>query len=174
MPTPLTIVKGYLKTPTGGKLPDPQATQLPSDEHLPDFTQPLAEVRFRIPAYAQFSDTDGSLIGRMFPSHDGRLKYFFVEDQHERTMLSGVEILTAPVSILGLRTQYPDLDGMDTPLMEYTSQIPEEFGGTRKLRYALNWRYVRELPIIQHYYTGQGRERPSEDRSPVKQGEQSR
>ena len=159
---PFSVVNGRLTAPNGSRVADPLATELPPTQQLPDYGRMVEQVEFNIPSYARFTDGDGKLTGRVYRSQDKRLQYFFVEDEKQRAMLASVEITDAPICILGLRTQYPDLQGMNTPLLEYGSQIPEEFGGRRKARYQLNWNWVRQIPIIQHYFHGTGRDPPAQ------------
>ncbi len=160
LPRPFSKVRGRIKTAAGSSVADPTLTSLPPDAELPDFSKLIDTVTFEIPSYGRFAGGDGSFTGRVYPSRDGRLKYFFVEDSSERAMLSCVDLTTAPLCSLGVRTQYVDVEGMDTPLLEYASQIPEMYGGHRKARYQLNWNWVRQLPIIKHYYHQTNREMP--------------
>ena len=163
LPRPFSFVLGQLQTPSGGTVADPTATKLPPVEQLPDFTRTRATVAFRIPAYARFTQTDGSLTGRVYDSHDGQFRYFYVEDSQQRIMLASVELVHAQVCSLGLRTTYPDVSGMDAPLIEYAAQIPEVYGGHRKARYQSNWNWVRRQPIVECYYRATNRPMPPEE-----------
>jgi hypothetical protein len=163
LPRPFSKVTGHIKTAAGSSVADPAATSLPHDDELPDFARPIESVQFEIPSYARFAGGSGNLTGRVYLSHDRKLKYFFVEDSSGRAMLSCVELMTAPLCSLGLRTQYVDVEGMDAPLLEYAAQIPEIYGGHRKARYQSNWNWVRRLPIIQYYYRQTGRAMPAID-----------
>ena len=160
MPQPFSIVNGRLKTPTGSEVADPERTLLPADMLLPNFGTEQMSVKFKIPAYAKFTRSNGELIGKVFPSRNGRIRYYFVEDSQKRVFLSCVENLDSPVCILGLRTQYLDVKGMDSPLLEYGFQIPESYGGTKQSRYQVNWNWVRKLPIILYYYSSTGQPVP--------------
>lgn len=113
-----------------------------------------------IPSYARYVGGSGKMMGRVFLSHDKTIKYLFIQDEDNRVMLSGAELLTAPVSLLGVRTRYLDTRGMDTPLMEYGAQIPEQYGGRKKYRYQSAWALVRELPLIERYYRDLGKKQP--------------
>ncbi len=160
VPSRFSRVQGHLRAVNGTPVADPAQTTLPAAGQLPDVRHELAAVQFAVPSYASVSGTNGKLTGRVYLSRDKTLHYFFVEDEAGRVMLSGVELVEAPVSILGLRRQYLDVRGMDTPLMEYAAQIPEQFGGRRENRYQLAWPWVRQLPIIQFYYRELHREIP--------------
>jgi hypothetical protein len=160
MPQPFSTVNGRLKTPTGSEVADPERTLLPADMLLPNFGTEEMSVKFKIPAYAKFTRSNGELIGKVFPSRNGRVRYYFVEDSQKRVFLSCVENLDSPVCILGLRTQYLDVKGMDSPLLEYGFQIPESYGGTKQSRYQVNWNWVRKLPIILYYYSSTGQPVP--------------
>lgn len=160
LPQPFSTVKGRIKTPTGSEVADPEKTLLPPETQLPDFGTEQVSVKFKIPAYARFTRSDGELIGKVFPSRNGRIRYYFVEDSQKRVFLSCVENSDSPVCILGLRTQYLDAKGMDSPLLEYGFQIPESYGGTKQSRYQLNWNWVRTLPIIRYYYSSTGQPMP--------------
>jgi hypothetical protein len=153
LPQPFSTINGWIKTPTGSEVADPEKTLLPPENQLPDFGAEETSVQFKIPAYARFTRSDGELIGRVFPSRNGKVRYFFVEDKQNRIFLSCVENSDSPICILGLRTQYLDVNGMDSPLLEYGFQIPESYGGTKQSRYQLNWNWVRTLPIIRYYYS---------------------
>lgn len=160
VPRRFSIVKERIRLPTGSLAADPSATELPPAELLPDFSKLVETVVFNIPSYGTFAQGDGVLNGRVYLSQNEKLKYFFVEDQEQRAMLACVEIRSAPICVLGLRTAYLDVEGMDIPLMEYGAQIPEVFGGRRKARYQLNWNWVRQVPIIEYYYRGTERDVP--------------
>ena len=162
-PVPFSTVRERLRTAGGGSIADPAQTDLPVSDKLPNLGNEVATVEFTIPSYAQFVGGNGQLTGRVYLSHDEMIKYFFVEDHEQRVMLSGVELLTVPVSLLGIRTRYLDTFGMDTPLMEYGVQIPEQFGGRKKYRYQSAWPLVRELPIIALYYRELQRPIPPSD-----------
>ncbi|MGB7323278.1 MAG: hypothetical protein WBD31_00295 [Rubripirellula sp.] len=162
-PVPFSTVRGRLDTAAGGSIADPVQTDLPDLNKLPNIENEVASVEFTIPSYARFVGGNGQLTGRVYLSNDETVKYFFVEDHEHRTMLSGVELLTAPVSLLGVRTRYLDTFGMDTPLMEYGAQIPERFGGRKKYRYQSAWPLVRELPIIAYCYRQALRPLPASD-----------
>lgn len=152
MPLPFSIVRGRLNNAGGGSVSDPKQTRLPERIGLPDFSSEVEKVEFTIPSYARFVGGAGKLVGRVYLSHDKTIKYLFIEDHEQRVMLSGAELLTAPVSLFGVRTRYLDTRGMDTPLLEYGSQIPEQYGGRRKGRYQLAWPLVREQPIVALFY----------------------
>ena len=162
MPQPFSTVNGTIKTPTGSDSADPEKTLLPADSLLPNFGAEQMSVKFKIPAYARFTRSDGELTGKVFASRDGSIRYFFVEDAQKRVFLSCVELVNSPVCNLGLRTQYLDVDGMNSPLIEYGSQIPEAYGGRKQGRYQVNWELVRKLPIIRHYYSSTGQPVPEE------------
>ena len=151
-PVQFSTVRANTRTAGGGSVADPGQTDLPHSNKLPNVGNEISRVQFMIPSYAQFVGGSGQLTGRVYLSHDETIKYFFVEDHEQRVMLSGVELLTAPISLLGVRTRYLDTRGMDTPLMEYGAQIPEQFGGRKKYRYQSAWPLVRELPVIALYY----------------------
>jgi hypothetical protein len=162
LPQPFSTVNGLIKTPTGSEVADPEKTLLPPEAQLPDFGTEQVSVKFKIPAYARFTRSEGELIGKVFPSRNGKIRYYFVEDSKKRVFLSCVENSDSPVCILGLRTQYLDVNGMDSPLLEYGFQIPESYGGTKQSRYQLNWNWVRALPIIRYYYSSTGKPVPDE------------
>jgi hypothetical protein len=100
------------------------------------------------------------VVGKVFPSRDRKIRYFFVEDSRNRIFLSCAEIAGSPVCSMGLRTQYLDVEGMDSPLLEYGFQIPEPYGGKEQSRYQLNWNWVRRLPIVRYYYSSTGQSVP--------------
>lgn len=161
MPQPFSSVNGWIRTPTGNEVADPEKTMLPPEDQLPDFSNEQLSIRFKIPAYVRFTRSEDELIGKVYPSRNGRIRYFFVEDSQRRVFLSCVEKVDSPVCILGLRTQYLDVKGMDSPLIEYGFQIPELYGGTKQSRYQLNWNWVRTLPIIRYYYSSTGQSIPA-------------
>jgi hypothetical protein len=160
VPQPFSTVNGRIITPTGSEVADPEMTLLPPETQLPDFGTEQVSVKFKIPAYAKFTRSDGELTGKVFLSRNGKIRYYFVEDSQKRAFLSCVENLESPVCILGLRTQYLDVKGMDSPLLEYGFQIPESYGGTKQSRYQVNWNWVRTLPIIRYYYASTGQPMP--------------
>jgi len=152
VPVPFSIARGELKTAGDGTVVDPAKTDLPDRPRLPNLQSEVSRVTFTIPWYARFVGGSGQLTGRVYLSHDKTIRYLFTEDQQQRVMLSGAELLTAPVTLLGVRSRYLDTGGMDTPLMEYGAQIPEKYGGRKSYRYQSAWPLVRELPIVQLYY----------------------
>jgi hypothetical protein len=160
LPVPFSIVRGRLSNAGGGSIADPKQTELPNHDRLPNFESAIDSVEFTIPSYGRFVGGTGRLTGRVYLSHDKTIKYLFVEDRDHRVMLSGAELLTAPVSLLGVRSRYLDTHGMDTPLMEYGAQIPERYAGRKKYRYQSAWPLVRELPIIALYYRESQRPMP--------------
>ena len=159
-PRAFSIVNGHIKTARGEKVASPDATELPKPGQLPDYSILVNEVVFRNPAYAKSSKTDGMMTGRVFLSHDKQVKYFFIEDEKQRAMLACVELTSAEICALGLRSEYLNVEGMNIPLIEYGLQIPKLYGGKLKGDYQLNWDWVRRLPIIRDYYRGIGREIP--------------
>lgn len=160
LPQPFSIVDGSIKTPTGSEVADPHKTLLPPEDQLPDFRMEQKSVQFKMPAYARFTRSNGALTGKVFHSRNGKIRYFFVEDSQKRVFLSCVENSDSPVCILGLRTQYLDVRGMDSPLIEYGFQIPEAYGGTKQSRYQVNWNWVRTIPIIRYYYSSTNQPAP--------------
>ncbi len=159
-PMTFSQVGKWLATASSGLVADPAEVKLPAREHLPNLEQELVSFRFTSVAYAEVNEGRGELTGRVFDSFDGKLRYLFFEDEQGRAALSTVEHLLPPVNSLGLRCRYVDTHGMDAPLFEYFLQIPTAFGGKKEPGYGSNWNYVRELPIIQHYYAQQNRTVP--------------
>ncbi|MCA9144973.1 MAG: hypothetical protein KDB05_19395 [Planctomycetales bacterium] len=160
-PMVFSLVGKRLTTASSGLVADPREVKLPAREHLPNLQKEVDSFRFTSVAYAEVNAGQGELTGRVFDSFDGKLRYLFFEDRKGRAALSTVEHLLPEVNALGLRSRYVDTQGMDAPLLEYFLQIPAAFGGKKEPGYTSNWRYVRQLPIIQYYYSGQGRMVPS-------------
>jgi hypothetical protein len=160
-PMPFTRITQWLTTPAAGRVADPQATQLPPRQQLPDLNKPIAVFAFASSAYSVVNAGDSELTGRVFMSFDGKYRYLFFEDGTGRAALSTVETLHPEINALGLRGRYLDTTGMDSPLMEYYLQIPAEYGGLKQAGYRSNWNYLRELPIIKYYYAEQHREVPA-------------
>ena len=120
VPTRFFIVRGHVEHSEWQRGCRPSNCRVRS----PDLTNEIDSAEFVIPSYEKFTGSAGKLTGRVYVSRDRTLNYCFVEDDQGRVMLAGVEMADAPVSILGLRTQYVDVNGMDTPLLEYGDQIP--------------------------------------------------
>ena len=161
-PMTFSRVEGWLKTAGDLRVADLDHVALPPKDELPNLSIPIAEFRFTSPAYAELNDGDGELIGKVFLSHDKRIRYLFFEDSDGRVVMSGAEALTAEINVFGLRSRYLETAGMDAPLMEYRMQIPEQFGGKKESGVASNWPYVRRQPIIQYYYRTLGRQPPGQ------------
>ncbi|MBN2358671.1 MAG: annexin, partial [Deltaproteobacteria bacterium] len=158
-PAAFSSAGNQLATPNGLSVADPASVKLPPTEKLPDFGQPVETFTYQNPRYASVTG-DGTLTGTVYMSKDGSVRYLFIEDAQGHVSLGGAELVDAPVTGFGVRNQYLDLEGMDAPLMEYSCQIPNEYGGTAGTYYQDNWNYVREQPIIQHYYQELGMEVP--------------
>ncbi len=129
-------------------------------DQLPKVQQEIVSFAFTSDSYAQVNGGQGELVGRVFESHDGTMRYLFFEDADGRAALSTVESRLPEINAMGLRSRYVDTRGMDAPLIEYFLQIPATFGGKKDAGYASNWNYVRELPIIRYYYEEQNRTVP--------------
>ncbi len=161
LPMPFSNVTNWLATATPLRVADPSATTLPICKQLPEIRQPITSFAFSSPAYARVNGGSGKLTGRVFLSFDNKVRYLFFEDDAGRVSLSVIESLSPEINALGLRGRYFDSRGMDSPLIEYYLQIPEQYGGSKAAGYRSNWNYVRELPIIQYYYAERGKEVPN-------------
>lgn len=138
------------------KAPNPAAILLPEDENLlPNFDHCLHEMELESELY-------GNLAARVFPSRNENLQYLFLEASDGRAFLCSVEqVVDNPITSFGIRKKGLDLKGLDSPLMEYRSQQPHGYippfnapiYNCRKEDYSNNWNYVRELAIIQDYYS---------------------
>ena len=159
-PMSFSQVDEWLATVNKSRVANPIGIRLPTQEQLPDLQKPIMSFTFSSPAYAAESNEDGELTGHVFPSVDATVRYLFFEDTSGRAVLSSVESVLPPVNTLGLRSRYLEVRGMDAPLIEYSLQIPVEFGGSKEPGYRSNWNYVRELPIIKYYYAEQDRTIP--------------
>lgn len=159
-PLSFSEVGGWLQTASSLRVADVEKISLPPAEKLPDVTHVLHAFQFESPAYAKLNEGKGMLNGKVFLSRDGTMRYLFFEDLHGRAVLSSVESLSPQINIFGLRNRYPDVAGMDAPLIEYNQQIPKQLGGSRKPGVRLNWNYVREQPIVKYYYRQQNRAVP--------------
>ena len=154
--TPLARIGRTLETPGGKEVPLPADIKLPPAEKLPNFDQPGSSFEYENGRYAQINGGDGYLKGTLYDSHDGSVRYLLIEDRQGRVSVAGVELNDSPLTSFGVRKHYLDLEGLDHPLMEYASQVPVDFGGNQSNSYMSNWNYVRELPLIQHYYRHKG------------------
>ncbi len=159
-PESFSVVRAWLATPVGRRVADPDHVSLPPDARLPDWRRALDEFAVTSAVHAQVLGGTGRLRGRVFRSHDGEVRYLFFEDEWGRAWMAAAELADAPINRFGLRGRYLDLAGMDAPLVEYSLQIPEAYGGARRMGYQLNWNYVRQLPIIRRYYLAQNRAMP--------------
>ncbi len=128
---------------------------MPEDQDLhPDFSVELAKKEFDDPHY-------GKIIARVYASKDKSLQFAFHEAEDGKVFLASVErIKDNPINPYGIRHKAVETKGMAAPLLEYYQQIPQEFEGGpgapsyKSPKYQNNWNYVRELEIIQLYYTG--------------------
>lgn len=143
------------------RCPAPAAIKLPEKQSLhPNFKTCVTTKTFTDPHY-------GKLVAKVYLSHDESLQYQFYEAEDGRVFLSGVErIKDNPINIFGVREKALDLNGMDAPLLEYWNQVPRGHEPSanppfyQSSKYTSNWNYLRELEVIQLYYSEQGRELP--------------
>lgn len=150
-PLPWSPVKGSLATAAGLKQADPDATGLPPAPELPDLQHPQYRFSYNNEEFARIAGGQAKVVGQVFMSFDHRLQYLFFSDAAGRVFLSSVELKTAPMTPYAVRANYVNVEGMNAPLMEYSSQIPLIFGGTKRPGYADNWQYVRRQPIVAYY-----------------------
>ncbi len=141
---------------------DPKKVRLPPKEYLPNFSREIDTYTMHSAAYARLNGGNGTLTMHVYLSNDGKSKYLFVEDSAGRVAVAAVENLGAKMTRFGVRERYYELDGTNAPLMEYEVQVPDKppYHGGPMLDYMLNWNYVREQPIIQHFYKANKREMP--------------
>ncbi len=160
-PERLLTVQNWLDTAGRRlKVADPKGLTLPEARYHPDFSKIEEQFQFHNPMYAEIRGGKGLLKGTVVRSRDRRLRYLFLEAESGQAMVAAAELADAPVNEFGLRCRYLDLAGVDAPLIEYGDQIPEEYGGVKEGDYQSNWPYLRELPMVQAYYTDQGRPIP--------------
>lgn len=158
---PLSRADAQLNTPNGHSVADLKTAHLPSPEKLPNFTSELDHYQYVNPEYAKINGGDGTLTARVFLSHDGTVRYLFVEDNQGRASMASAEMTRAEVSEFGNRRKSYAVPGMDAPLMEYNVQMPIKYGGNAAPpHYLRNWNYVREQPIMRVFYEGLGRPMP--------------
>ncbi len=136
--------------------PNPKDIKLPDAGSQPDFSTVLKEAKIEVAHY-------GKLTARIFPSKDGKLHYLFYEAEDGRAFIAAIEKVTQnPINKFGVRSECPESNNMDAPLLEYFVQIAPGYepGGHAprycSSKYESNWNYVRELPLIQLYYSERG------------------
>jgi len=163
-PMRFSHVDAWLETPSRVRVADVGKVTLPPENTLPSIEKPVDTFEFRSLAYAALNNGNGQLSGKVYLSRDEAVRYLFFEDSQNRAVLSVVESLRAQINVCGLRSRYLDVAGMVAPLIEYGVQIPERFGGRAgDGGYRLNWKFVREQPIIKYYYHQQGRAVPPDE-----------
>ena len=172
-PDAITPVNKFLqrnKLQFGGRPVAAPSSLNPSPEFAPDFGKKSHEFTIDSPLYG------GKLVGRVYPSKNGEAQFLFYENPKTgRVFLSTVEMLQKegkenPINKYGVRTVTPDLEGMDSPLQEYLTNIkgkqlegflPSNFDkNDRNVKYVSFWNFVREIPLINAYYQAQGRTAP--------------
>ncbi|MCC6806159.1 MAG: hypothetical protein IT381_01940 [Deltaproteobacteria bacterium] len=155
-----------------------------TNPRLPDFGRVVDTFSYDVPSYGPLNaghagpgETAGRLTARVFLSRDGQTRYVFVEDSQGRAALVSAQPAQGEISSFGNHREYLDLRGMDAGLMEYEQMAPigqappdargqpqGRYGGQTVVPnggvYVNNWNYVRQLPIVRHYYESQGRTPP--------------
>lgn len=141
--------------------PNPKHIHMPVDKNLhPDFSNVLQEFKQTIPHY-------GEVTVKIFASKDESLLYMFYEASDGRAFLASVECVQGVgINSYGVRESIIHIENMDAPLLEYRQQIPPGFGPKKyastyeSTTYQSNWNFLRELELIQMYYSKQGRALP--------------
>ena len=146
------------------QLARPKAVLMPSLPKQPNFAKPIKEEEITLPLY-------GKVIARVYLSNDKSLQYLFYETQEEqqpgKVFLASVEDLEIKIGRYGVREVGFKANHMDSPLLEYRQQIHPDYRPNsdrppiQDYHYDWNWDYIRELPIIQTYYTARGQIIPS-------------
>lgn len=133
------------------KVRNPKDISIPNEENLPNFGNELFVTSFSDPLY-------GELKARVFQSKNQQYQYLFYETRAGYTFLAHVEkIYVNDITSFGNRKIALEINGLDSPLLEYATQIPNEY--RKKIenkRYEENWNYVRNFTIIERYYTERG------------------
>jgi hypothetical protein len=144
------------------RTPNPKDIRMPINGDLhPDFSEILANFQQTIPHY-------GEVFIKIFASKDKNILYMFYEMRDGRAFLAATECIhEAGITSFGVREKFAETNNMDAPLLEYSSQIPRGFEPEHPFEnrydsgfYQSNWNFVRELEIIQRYYSEQGKPLP--------------
>ena len=93
----------------------------------------------------------GKALARIIPSHDGTLRYMFIEHE-EGVFLATVEKVGSEITKYGNRKTFLGIGDLKMPLLEHAVQIPMGYTshkGKEKYMYATN--YLAKIPLIQEY-----------------------
>ncbi len=131
----------------------PQDVEI-APEHMPRFDQPPVRT------YKTNTSTAGEVDAMVYRSADDSLEYTLFKGQDGRVWVANVADASAPVTRHGVRQQAIDAGELDMPRWEYHQQIPHGYAGPAHPEmsqvYGDAWAYLRELPLIQSYYSSQG------------------
>lgn len=131
----------------------PQDVQVPP-EQMPRFDQPPVRT------YKTNTSTAGEVDAMVYRSADDSLEYTLFKGQDGRVWVANVADSSSPITRHGVRQQAVDAGELEIPRWEYHQQIPQGFEGAAHPSmgnaYGDAWAYLRELPLIQSYYSAQG------------------
>jgi hypothetical protein len=131
-------------------LRDPRDIVIANPALKPDFAQ--APVR----TYQTRTTKAGDVEARVYRSVDGSIEYTLFIDKKNHAWVADAYPVSREINEFGIPKAGVDFDGLTAPLYEYNTQIATKYGGRAGHGYGYNWKYVREIPVIQDFYKSTG------------------